>query len=172
MLAAEQAVEWTQAAPPQPSRVSELIPRLHFEAVSRFTAGLIRTHATRDGLVCRAVGLVPVLMFAERPVECEAERVVYTWRIIGGAFAREQDLGRMSSLTLGVTWTASGTPRGRGVRCRAWTAVEAFPSRFLAPTERPVLASRAVGSVYRTFHAHVVFSYLTRLATELAAERG
>jgi hypothetical protein len=75
-------------------------------------------------------------------------------------------------LTLGVAWTALASPDGGGVWCRAWTAVEGFPSRFLPQTQRPGLAWRAVASLYRTFHAHVVFSYLTRLATELASGRG
>jgi hypothetical protein len=173
VLATEQAVEWTQPAVPASPHLSDLMPRLHFGAVSRFTAGLVRTHATRAGLVCRAVGRVPVLVFGGLPVERGVGRVVCRCRIVGGAFARGEALAcRPGFLTLGVTWTPSESPGEGGVRCRAWARVEGFPSRFLAPTERPGPVWRAVGAMCRTFHAHVVFAYLRRLATELAAERG
>lgn len=171
-LEAEQAVEWTQGTAPMIAGLPALMTTLHFAAVTRFTAGIVRSRTINDGIVCRAFDRVPILGFSELPVEHNEGKVACKWNITGGVFARRPSAAHASGLlTLGVTWTAHKDNAIDGARCRAWARVEEFPSRFLSARKRPVLPWRAIGTVYRTFHAHVVFAYLASLASTLAAGR-
>ena len=171
-LEAEQAVEWTQGAPPTSAGLPALMTALHFAAVTRFTAGLVRSRTIHDGIVCRAFDRVPILGFSDLPVASIDGKVVCRWNITGGVFARRPSAAHASGLlTLGITWSAIETGGVEGARCRAWARVEEFPSRFLSARARPVLPWRVIGTVYRTFHAHVVFAYLASLAFTLAAQR-
>ena len=171
-LEAEQAVEWTQGTRPVIAGMPALMTALHFAAVNRFTAGLVESQTVPAGIVCRAFGRVPILGFSDLPVETADEKVVCRWNITGGVFARRPSTTHASGLlTLGISWTAPGSDAAKATRCRAWARVEEFPSRFLSARERSLLPWRAIGTVYRTFHAHVVFAYLASLASTLAARR-
>ena len=171
-LESEQVIEWVQDRAPPRADLPATMTELHFAAVARFTAGLVRSRVTSEDVACRVLGRLPVLTFAAAAVERGTGQVVCRWRITGGWFARRPraDAGR-GTLTLGVSWHPSeDTPAG-GVRCRAWARVDGFPSRFLSAGARPLPPWRAVGAVYRTFHAHVVFAYLRALAARLALGR-
>jgi hypothetical protein len=162
-LNSTQTVEWEGPALPA-HRHGELAARMDEEHVAAVGSSLwkfIQCRAEGDTVVCRGLGLVPVLTFGNPVTEAEPDSVRRTWTVTGGLLARRGDLYG----SIRFEWRQEAIGGGRW-RHRLRATVEGYPSRFLH-TGKPAAASylmRHVGGWYADYHRRVTCGFLRRLA--------
>jgi hypothetical protein len=153
-LDAEQRLAWPGALSAAPAVLPELMERLHFAVVERYTLGLARARRTTAGVSLELLGRWPAMRFERAGDDVEPGRALRRYRLPASLVTRRAPVGRFE---LGV--------EQQGGQIRAWVRVADFPGLLLScPPPAP--------TVYAAFHAHVSERYLRALRARLTGRGG
>jgi hypothetical protein len=163
----EQRLTWRGVSPHDATwkAVPDMLIDAHFEEVQRALGGILRCRRMDGRTECVFPGGPSALVFEKDAIQVDHDRVLVSMRILGGALARGSN--SYGSLRLGVSRTIDGD----ACLISAWQEVDGYPSRLLRRSRLPGfrIAYRAIGRIYRAYHAVVTFRSLERVRQELEA---
>ena len=150
-LTAEQRLRWSGRPTGDPAALPDLMERLHFAVVERYTLGLVAALRTSARVSLDLFGRWPVMLFEREGDRVGPDGAVRRYRLAPSAVTRRVAEAGTFELGLAV----------EGAQTRAWVRVRDFPSLALScPPPAPAL--------YQDFHAHVSHAYLRALRGTLA----